>query len=91
MNMREKMARRLCEIEGMDPDREALGMGHMMQKDYSGPAWAGRLHTIDALLDALTEPTEGMIKAGANTNPSDPWPFEREVWSAMIRAAKEGK
>ncbi|MBO9589587.1 hypothetical protein [Devosia sp.] len=84
MKMREKMARALCKARGIDPDRQ----GH----DGWPPYWPHVLPEVDAMLDALMEPTEGMIEANKSVDHLEPdLPDVLGEWKAMITAAKEGK
>lgn len=77
MNMREKIARAICKASGDDWDRE--GPEGLMQA-YGQAA--------DAVLDALMEPTEGMVKAG---RAAIPYPDTIEApFTAMIQAARDG-
>jgi hypothetical protein len=50
---------------------------------------------IDCAFDALMEPTEGMVKAGADADEKLEWAASDaavpEVFKAMLKAAKEGK
>jgi hypothetical protein len=89
MNMREKIARALCKQRGIDPDRQ----GH----DGWPPYWPHLLPEVDAMLDALMEPTGGMVKIGEGHRDGTGHVDGLEphgtaaVFTVMIRAAKEGK
>lgn len=47
--------------------------------------------SINKLYEAMMEPSEGMIRAGDHAPSEDPyeWPGSRNIWQAMIKAAKE--
>lgn len=86
MNMREKIARAAMKrwhYANMTavPDFDTL-------PDMEKEQW---LLVADGVLDALMEPTEGMIMDGMS--PTWKWIDEGpdDVWGRMIRAAKEGK
>ena len=84
MNMREKMARAL---EGDDPDR-LISDVIPYNPSRAFPAWRQQLPKIDAVLDAMLEPTEEVIEAGWGQALDDkPGP----IWQAMIDAIKAGK
>ncbi|OAM78209.1 hypothetical protein [Devosia elaeis] len=86
MNMREKIAKALHDFDYPKGDWHRLnsGQGSYHQDKYRVKA--------DAVLDALAEPTEGMLEAGVLDVKADVSFFEvEETYQAMIRAAKEGK
>lgn len=93
-SMREKIAQVLSARDGMHPDATT----DIHDGDEQTPVWHLYLDDADAVLDALMEPTEGMIaKGGAVTYP-DGWVNveitegnAEAVFVTMIRAAKEGK
>lgn len=92
MNMREKIALAAFVAQyGYEPSDDAFE-GPMHPRSKSGQALA----IADAVLDALTEPTQGMQKAGwcvigkqdeASGDVIDIGP----VFAAMIQAAKDGQ
>lgn len=78
--MRERIARALCKSDRKDPDSHHFA-GKLL--------WEAYVHSADAVLNALREPTPEMVKAGytANSYPIAglahsfaPTP----VWQAMI-------
>lgn len=56
MSMREKIAKVLAHHDGMHPDAVSND-----EDDF--PIWKTYLDVSDAVLDALTEPTKGMIES----------------------------
>lgn len=80
MNMREKIARALCELHRHDPDELILP---------ETPAWVGYLPEARTVLEALREPDERMVQAGNDArDPNAPiGPNTVEVWQAMLSAA----
>ena len=82
MTMREKMARAMH-------DRMNARFGTDSVWDSAEQSVKDKfLDYADAALDALMEPTEGMIMASGD------WQLAvsiTDTWAAMIRAAKEGK
>lgn len=96
MSMKEKMARAMCKAKGYGPDTiwrdhvpTHIGDGRTVQQEISYPWWQKYLLEADAALDALMEPTEGMIDAGYAEHPDGY--MNKETWCAMIRAIKDGK
>lgn len=95
MNMREKIARAICAATGSHPDTCVRGyrwVAGEMGKDTAGSVcyqyrWQDFLPQADAALSALETPTPDMIEAGQAV---DGTITAEEVWSAMIRKAKEG-
>lgn len=79
MTMREKMARAMCKLDG-----------RILGDHDTNTAWY--FERVDAALDALMEPTEGMVSAYDKTGwPHDDGPEMPLAYQNMIRAAKEGK
>ena len=74
MNMREKIARALAKAHDY---REHDEVGN-------APAWRLFENDADAVLDALMEPTEGMVEAGHTD-------FGGGNYYDMIQAARDGK
>lgn len=101
MTMREKMARAMaqCAAPGADPDGMAsmmepltfptpFGVARMLPpEEYHLTFWKMFLPAVDAALEALMEPTEGMIEAVRNK----PFASGRVMYETVILAAKEGK
>jgi len=97
MNMREKIAR------AIDPawwkHADALFNDHSaaaeQRSNYIKNSAQGlqSLASADAVLDALMEPTEGMRESGnlPGWDDSVTVGLSEQVFTAMIRAAKEGK
>jgi hypothetical protein len=96
MNMREKLARAICEADGCDPDYLEPGddpyqnnepvIDGRNAKGYPCHFFWRRYDRIftDPVLDTLREPTPEMIAAA--TRAPDSWALE--VWQSMITAAK---
>lgn len=57
MTMRERMARAMCEVMGVDPDEKPTELLETLP-------WVNALKLADAALDALLEPTEEMEDDG---------------------------
>lgn len=77
MNKREEIACRLAARDGW-------------YWDDMPPYREGYLAIADAALDALKEPTEGMLNRGVDVVGRTP-DETREIWQVMVRAAKDGK
>lgn len=106
MGTREKIAQSIYDkATSLDGDQIAVHLGNSMHIDGSARDAADLkrivmgvcLDAADAVLDALMEPTEGMIEAGIETHEKD-WPNrvtgERPLvasFRGMIRAARDGK
>mgnify|MGYP001615422190 CR=1 FL=1 len=87
--MKERMARAICWANCprtmSDEDKTC----------HTESAWDMWLPEVDAALDALREPTEGMEDAGVTEKAFGPGDLDitfypGEVWIAMIDAIKEG-
>lgn len=98
-SMREKLASKLFKAQHGYEAAENLFAGPYADMGPIGKA----MMLADAALDALMEPTEGMIDEGQNEvnlleAPDPPNAFEflstdevTSIWQAMVAAAKEGK
>jgi hypothetical protein len=88
MTMREKIARAACEAGHHASWPEGTSYTNRDEQR----AW---FKIADAVLDALMEPTEGMVKAGVDADEQLEWAASDaavpEVFKAMIKAAQEGK
>lgn len=74
-----------------------------LQANGAEGSWTDLLSDADAALDALLEPTEGMVEDGQvevnlleNPEPPNAFKFLSNdevvlIWQAMVRAAQEGK
>jgi hypothetical protein len=97
MNMREKMARAGYEravkssVFRFPNDGDILQMSLHSWENQSSALKEDWLAVVDAQLEALMEPTDGMIASGDDEMPLDPSCGGKFVFLAMIRAAKEGK
>lgn len=80
--MQERIARALCEADGLPPDRDAL-LPKREKEATIGPSWM--LYRSDALaaMRAMREPTEGMLIAAL---PQTKREFTVEQRSLAIRA-----
>lgn len=90
MNMREKIARAICEADVLAPNPDAPAM--LGTKTIE--AWEARLPMAGAVLAVLREPTKVMCEAGVkyvNTPPVGPINYKSadDFWQAMIDAATE--
>lgn len=81
MTMREKIARAMATERGIHPDAYHMGHPEKLQE------WRLWLPYVDVALDALMEPTEGMMEAALNKLDYD----RDEIWDVFIKAAREGK
>lgn len=93
VSMRERMARAMFETS------DTSAIGHTWES-ISEQHMLNYLEEADAALDALMEPTDGMIATGANAvaetigawiDPADRKIIAPVVFAAMISAAREGK
>ena len=101
MNMREKMARALCVADGRDQDRDwRRGGGIMLEvaiRPEDEPSWTLYKKHIDAILDAMREPSEEVLFKGVGElthyDPGGDLSTEgtTRIWQAMIAAIKAGK
>lgn len=86
MSMREQMARAIFMVTHSHSDWDSI----LFRTDR-----ADSFAQADAALDALMEPTEGMVESFdcyvANTSGCQCGLDSRGAYSAMIRAAKDGK
>ena len=84
--MVERVARAICEADGVDPDKEICGMGVQLPIGELAPAWRARLKQARAAIEAMREPTEAMTnQEGLH------WGYSchvcgglKEGWQAMI-------
>ena len=54
MTRREELARKLCEHQGVDPDRWSFGLGKLMPEGQRFQLWeCWAIHYIDVLEDDL--------------------------------------
>ncbi|UAB76969.1 hypothetical protein INR77_08920 [Erythrobacter sp. SCSIO 43205] len=73
----ERAARAIVAADNRDPDAiHPLGLGK--------PQWQHYTKQAEAVLRAIREPSEEMIKAGSC---GGDWPHASETWQAMIDAA----
>ena len=85
MTTLEKLCRAACEANGVSPDA-VIGVGL--------PRWVAYRDMMKAILTALEDPSDEMVKAGVEyvDDPEDPQTFgfgeARGVFTAMIRKAK---
>lgn len=88
MNMREKIARVLATLDGMHQDA-------VSNDEDETPVWRLYLDDADAVLDALMEPTEGMVEesvfAAYHYSDEDDKIHNAKAFKAMIQAARDGK
>lgn len=94
MTMRERIARAMCVANGIDPDETGYGLGNNMPKDEVYPLWWAQIKTVNAALDALMDPTDGMIKEGTAWFMSSDEVERRyavHCFQGMIQAAKDGE
>ena len=79
----------MTESETERPMRErAAGAARKALLDTSLTGWGAYLLVADAVLAEIERPSEGMVKWGAKVHPAA---LCREVFAAMIRAAREGR
>lgn len=85
-NMIERLARKLCEQEGGDPDVIRIGEGKAAGRTWLG--WEAHATQARELLAVMREPTDEMCDAGELTaiEPCEHM-FAGEVYRAMIDAA----
>lgn len=85
MNMREKMARAIHALDHQDDTAAWDDLEPYMRDHY--------LNQAAAALDALLEPTRGMVAAGGaqDDDVTEEMVGAVEHWTAMIQAAKDGK
>ena len=97
-SMKERIARALAIADGRDPDADFRMLdGIMLTVAVDKPEiWRTYLKKVDAVLNAMTEPTDQMLEEGAYLTPNSQGgegPIQpevtREIWQAMITAAKE--
>lgn len=74
--MRERIARAICKDLDVPP---------------SVAIWEDYLDTADAVLDAMREPTDALADAASWRDDEDEDCMYKNIWRAMIDAAKEGK
>lgn len=87
MGMREMMARAMAIKAGINP-----AVAVVTARGKEGNGYWTYMTLADAALDALMEPTEGMVDAGLDNGSNDQLvESPRETFIRMIRAAKEGK
>ena len=73
----------------MPPMRERIARAIVLNAPNSSPISPDRsLSMADAVLAEIERPSEAMVKWGAKVHPAA---LCREVFAAMIRAAREGK
>ncbi len=92
MSMREKMARGICARMGHNPDAAGYGTDQDGNQIHF-PLWHLCLPLVDGALDALMEPTEGMMNA-AVTDYNGAMVMDarvRNCFRSAILAAKDGK
>ena len=95
--MREKMAREMYHRMIERSSYVILGAQDAARSMHAWEHQSAKLHedwfaAADAALDALLEPTEGMIAAYDKTPwPHDDGPEMPDAYQNMIRAAKDGK
>jgi hypothetical protein len=81
--MIERIARRLCERDGGDPDEIRQGEGKAAGQSWTG--WQAYASDAKELIAAMFEPTAKMVEAGeawrAHSSDTD------GIYSEMIRAA----
>ncbi len=86
--MIERLARKLCEQDGGDPDAIRIGEGKAAGRTWRG--WEAHASQARALLAVIREPTEAMIrKAEAEYDaifPEDQ-PLADSIWQFMIDEA----
>lgn len=100
MEMRERIARALCEANDRDPDQlepgDAYGIDAVLPNgDPAHCLWRGYVEQADAVLDAMMEPTNYMCSFGPyinEVNPAVPPITESQAdacWRHMIDAARK--
>ena len=86
--MVEKVARALTARCGVDPDDTNGGAWDGGSYNRGKPAWTAWSDDARAAIEAMREPSEGMIKAADEDTPDVLTPFDaRDIWTAMIDAA----
>ena len=90
MNMIEKVARAICEAQNVDPEHPCGGLGILVPKGETWPAWRVRIPQAKAAIEAMMEPTKEMAFAGTDKIMADPMNIDSRVpYQAMIKAALE--
>lgn len=92
MNMKERIARRLCVLNYGDPDEIITNKTLPMCRE---PAWHNYSNDADEVLDEMLEPTEKMLDDGDECTVTGCCPVNRlaawEVWQVLVQSAKDGK
>lgn len=55
MTKLEKACRLVCEIEGVDPDKEGYGLGILMPQGTKYPLWKAREKAVSAIIELLEQ------------------------------------
>lgn len=88
-SMVERVARAICKADGHDPgvvcDINVLG------DPDAGAAWAGYRKHARAAIEAMKEPTEYMVDAGASGSGEDSSGVAIGAWRAMVESALLGR
>ena len=61
MNLVEKLARKMCEVEGVDPDAFGYGLGVSMPVDSKYRLWEARVKYIEAIMPELSSQITDVI------------------------------
>ena len=97
MTMVEKIARALCAAKGIDPDAVPSIMVDwrddfsLPSADVARPAWRGYVEAARAALEAMREPTQPMVRNGADPYAGVTEIAARAVWADMMYAALNEK
>lgn len=51
MDLLERLARRMCEVEGVNPDAFGYGLGVTMPLDSKYRLWEARVKYVEAIMD----------------------------------------
>lgn len=68
----ERLCRIICEAEGVDPDRESIGCGGVIERDKPYKLWDARRHVAVALVNAGVQlPSEDNAPEGSSGGSND--------------------
>lgn len=84
MNMEEKIARAICEADGINPE-----WAGSVDPDCTYDAWENYIPHARAAMSAIKEPTYGMIESG-DIDMKTGYSVDL-IYTSMIQAAEEGK
>lgn len=95
--MIERVARKLCNLGGVDPDVRTSGsyasivnrQGARQMVDYVGdPNWMRFAATAKAVIEAMREPTDEMMMEGVQVPGMDDPDGLKAAWQVMIDKAR---